>query len=284
MTMANVGQALITQDYSSEGFALRLADAKRKAVQLKDIVEQAQLFAIISGRKHLYVEAWATIAEGYGYVALIEWVRPLPDGGYEARAVVKDAFGEIRSAAEAQCGSEGDGDWINRSHFVQESMAQTRAVSKALRLRLSWVVVLAGYEATPAEEMDGAHSLPKVQTPTCPEHGDPLVKTKYGWTHKMPNGRFCNAYRDEQKRESSERPAQAELEAEPGKVPEPSITDLRKILWGEDTEAFKRWASPKGYLGPTGTGVPPEKVEEVKAALTKMIYESTKEERDSYLK
>ena len=37
--------------------------------------------------------------------------------------------------------------------FQIASMAQTRAVSKAFRLALSWVMTLAGYEPTPAEEM-----------------------------------------------------------------------------------------------------------------------------------
>jgi len=40
--------------------------------------------------------------------------------------------------------------------FQLRSMAQTRAGAKALRNALAWVVVLAGYKPTPAEEMDGA--------------------------------------------------------------------------------------------------------------------------------
>lgn len=39
--------------------------------------------------------------------------------------------------------------------FQLRSMAQTRACAKALRNVLAWVVVLAGYKPTPAEEMDG---------------------------------------------------------------------------------------------------------------------------------
>lgn len=39
--------------------------------------------------------------------------------------------------------------------FQLKSMAQTRACAKALRNVLAWVVVLAGYKATPAEELDG---------------------------------------------------------------------------------------------------------------------------------
>lgn len=39
--------------------------------------------------------------------------------------------------------------------FQLKSMAQTRACAKALRNVLSWVVVLAGYRPTPAEELEG---------------------------------------------------------------------------------------------------------------------------------
>jgi hypothetical protein len=34
------------------------------------------------------------------------------------------------------------------------SMAQTRAVGKAYRLNIGWIMKLAGFETTPAEEMD----------------------------------------------------------------------------------------------------------------------------------
>lgn len=39
--------------------------------------------------------------------------------------------------------------------FQLRSMAQTRACAKAMRNALAWVVVLAGFKPTPAEEMDG---------------------------------------------------------------------------------------------------------------------------------
>ena len=43
--------------------------------------------------------------------------------------------------------------WAGRDDFALRSMAQTRATSKALRMPLGFVVTLAGYLATPAEEM-----------------------------------------------------------------------------------------------------------------------------------
>ena len=48
--------------------------------------------------------------------------------------------------------------------FQLRSMAQTRAGAKALRNALAWVVVLAGYAPTPAEEMDDiAPSRPRAE-------------------------------------------------------------------------------------------------------------------------
>ncbi len=50
--------------------------------------------------------------------------------------------------------------------FQLRSMAQTRACAKALRNVLAWVVVLAGYRPTPAEELDGqTHDEPQAQAP-----------------------------------------------------------------------------------------------------------------------
>jgi len=46
--------------------------------------------------------------------------------------------------------------------FQLKSMAQTRACAKVLRNVLAWVVVLAGYRATPAEELNGqTHEEPQ---------------------------------------------------------------------------------------------------------------------------
>lgn len=54
--------------------------------------------------------------------------------------------------------------------FQLRSMAQTRACAKAMRNALAWVVVLAGYKPTPAEELpDGARIID--MTPHIPRAG-----------------------------------------------------------------------------------------------------------------
>jgi hypothetical protein len=53
--------------------------------------------------------------------------------------------------------------------YQLRSMAQTRACAKALRNILAWVVVLAGFKTTPAEEMEGVFPDKKKDAP----HLDP---------------------------------------------------------------------------------------------------------------
>ena len=54
--------------------------------------------------------------------------------------------------------------------FQLKSMAQTRACAKALRNVLAWVVVLAGYRPTSAEEIDGmTHEEPNEKKPPIEE-------------------------------------------------------------------------------------------------------------------
>jgi hypothetical protein len=69
------------------------------------------------------------------------------------------ADGACISRASAECGAEDEKDkhgkplWANRPRYARRSMAQTRATAKACRLAFSWIMALAGYQPTPAEEM-----------------------------------------------------------------------------------------------------------------------------------
>jgi hypothetical protein len=74
-------------------------------------------------------------------------------------------------------------NWRNKPLFQLKSMAQTRALAKALRNVMAWVVVLAGYSPTPAEEMDDVQDngikqpQRKVQPPAAkpPTNGESLL-------------------------------------------------------------------------------------------------------------
>jgi hypothetical protein len=126
--------------------------ASRAAEALKGVITQQRLVSNIKGREHVRVEGWTTLGSMLGVVPVVTWTRPV-EGGWEARVEARTLDGRTIGAAEAMCSRNEGRPWNERPDYALRSMAQTRATSKALRGPLGFVVTLAGYEATPAEEM-----------------------------------------------------------------------------------------------------------------------------------
>jgi len=123
------------------------------AAALIDVVATRRLSVRIQGKDHLTVEAWTTLGAMVGVYAVVEWTRRNEaDDGYLARAVARTLAGQIVGAAECEC-SRHERNWRNRDAHTLRAMAQTRAISRALRAPLGQIVVLAGYEAASQEEM-----------------------------------------------------------------------------------------------------------------------------------
>jgi hypothetical protein len=134
------------------------------AKALVDVVRAQKLAVRISGREHLAVEAWTTLGGMLGVVPICEWSRPLEDGtGWEARVEARTLDGRTVGAAESMC-TRAEATWAKRDEYALRGMAQTRAVSRALRSPLGQIVVLAGYEPASAEEIPEE----AVKPPTAP--------------------------------------------------------------------------------------------------------------------
>jgi hypothetical protein len=124
---------------------------------LQDVVKQAGLSKNFGGKKdHLFYEAWQTIGQFFNATPVTEWTHPIMEGdtifGYEARVNVVNADGRVIASAESCC-LKDEPNWKTKPLYALRSMAQTRTAGKALRSVFAWVAVLAGYSATPAEEM-----------------------------------------------------------------------------------------------------------------------------------
>lgn len=141
------------ESVTPDQFRAQVENGHAKASILADIITQRGLAVRIGQSQHIKFEGWQILAQGYGLTIDIEWTRAMGNGGYEARAMLLDASGSVLRHADAECGTRGDDTWIDRPAFQQRSMAQTRASGKVCRLVLGWVMELAGYSATPAEEM-----------------------------------------------------------------------------------------------------------------------------------
>lgn len=112
----------------------------------------------MNGKRYLYFEHWQTVGQFFNSTVGIEWTKELIEGeqfyGYEAKAVIYNPQGIVVGGAESMCTID-ENNWSNKPKFQLKSMAQTRAMAKALRSRFGFIAVLAGVEATPAEEMMG---------------------------------------------------------------------------------------------------------------------------------
>ena len=85
---------------------------------------------------------------------------------WEATVEARTLDGRVIGSADAMCSREED-KWKDSDEYAVRSMAQTRASSKALASVLRFVVTLAGYSGTPAEEMpsNGGGEAPSTQAP-----------------------------------------------------------------------------------------------------------------------
>ncbi len=168
--------------------------ATELATILMQVVEEKQLYQKIRKKKHIQIEGWQMLGMFCGVVGRPTNITPVIDGegelahvtGFDATAdAVQVSTGKILSSATMRCSREEenwnlrpeyeyiDGERIKTGEsyvplFQLQSMAQTRAISKALRNVLGWIVVLAGYQPTPAEEMGKAtppqeRSMPKLK-------------------------------------------------------------------------------------------------------------------------
>lgn len=129
---------------------------------MKDVLKNQGLTKRIGDKDYVLVEGWTLVGSMTGIFPVTVWTRELPypdemntmpgrQWGYEARVEARWK-GEVVGAAEAMC-TRGEKMWAGRDDYALRSMAQTRATSKALRQPLGMVATLAGYQATPAEEM-----------------------------------------------------------------------------------------------------------------------------------
>jgi hypothetical protein len=137
--------------------ATRVADA------LKDVIVRKGLFTNVQGKAHVNVEGWTLLGSMLGVTAVCTSTQKVDDDTWKATVEARDATGRVVGAADALCSArEKRGPWKNADDYARCSMAQTRATSKALKGPLGFVLSLAGYATTPAEEMVSASDVPVV--------------------------------------------------------------------------------------------------------------------------
>jgi hypothetical protein len=136
--------------------------------ELKRFVKDAHLVSNIKGKDYCNVEAWQMAGASLGLFPIITSVQDLSKEGeikYMATCEVRSyQDNKLVSVGIAIC-SNKEGSKKFFDEYAILSMAQTRAVGKAFRNQLAWLMKAAGFEATPAEEMDFVHEEKKPSRP-----------------------------------------------------------------------------------------------------------------------
>lgn len=144
----------------------KIAYATEVANVLKDVIKQQKLSVRIGPNEYVKSEAWATMGTILGILPKEANVIESENGDFIAYVeLVRQADGKVVGGGSALCGVD-EKRWAGADRYARRSMAVTRATGKAYRLAFAWIMTLAGYQPTPAEEM--------------PEHSEPVKPTRKG--------------------------------------------------------------------------------------------------------
>lgn len=146
--------------------------------ELSRLIIEKKLTTNIQGKNYVNVEGWMFCGSALGLNPVITEVTDLTRRGTEPGQVEIKYMAkcEVRNINTGQLVATGVAICSNFEHSKKRfdeyailSMAQTRAIGKAYRNLLAWLMKAAGFEATPAEEMDFAVETPKKPSQTVQE-------------------------------------------------------------------------------------------------------------------
>lgn len=151
------------------------------ANELKAFIVKQKLYSDVKGKNFVNVEGWQFAGASMGIYPMLEKLEDVsPEDRKEIkyRAEVKLVQLETEKVVGygvAIC-SNKENPKKNFDEYAIASMAQTRATGKAFRNTLGWLMKLAGYESTPAEEMDSKHAASSSEPTYEPEIVDTPIE------------------------------------------------------------------------------------------------------------
>lgn len=147
-SIANTKQAIRRYDLQKPSQMTAMANV------LKGHIVKHKLYTDIQGKNYAHVEGWQFAGFLLGMYPVVESVENLSTTNeMKWKATVEIVRGEeIIGRGIAICSSK-ESKKKSFDEYAILSMAQTRAIGKAYRNMIGWVMKLAGYETTPTEEM-----------------------------------------------------------------------------------------------------------------------------------
>lgn len=130
--------------------------------ELKTFIVTQNLYTNIQGKNYVNVEGWQFAGVSMGIIPVVEKCERLNrDKEIAYQAEVSLYNGDKKVGYGVAICSNSESKRKNADEYVIASMAQTRAVGKAYRLLIGFIMKQAGYEATPADEMPEPKNMDK---------------------------------------------------------------------------------------------------------------------------
>ena len=140
---------------------ITLAQAKSQGRQLADFAKANNLSVDIAGKQYMQVEGWQFVGTLNGLTDIVKSCFRITEAEqlqpneikYRAEVEIINQNGTVISRGIAYA-SNKEKKKTSFEEYAVASMAQTRAIGKAYRNFLAWIIKMAGYEPTPVEEID----------------------------------------------------------------------------------------------------------------------------------
>lgn len=169
-----------------------LDGAVQIANDLTQILRAKKLTQKFGAGEHVLVEGWQLSGSMLGFTVR-EGSLPIEhqDGSFTAVAeLFHPASGRVVATASGYCGKD-EKAWALKPKYARRSMAITRANGRVYRNNFAWLIKLAGFETSLAEEMPEPTISPDLLEVYDPEH-EHLKRwmMRQFETAQMPRGRW----------------------------------------------------------------------------------------------
>lgn len=169
---------IVTYDIANPAKTLALATV------LTGYIKDNGLTVKIKGNDYVKAEGWQFAGSQLGIIPIVETVTNLSNENeikYETIVKLKRLdTDQIVGCGIAICSNK---EYSKKSfdEYAICSMSQTRAIGKAYRNLLAWLITAAGFSPTPAEEMDFKTDPTPKQAPTTPKVEKPQETQEKGF-------------------------------------------------------------------------------------------------------
>ena len=180
------------------------------ATVLKGHIVKHNLYTNIKGKNYAHVEGWQFAGGLMGLFPKVVARENLSTGTEYKWLIQVDIFNiktqQVVGTGYALCSSK-EGTKKSFDEYAILSMAQTRAIGKAYRNLIGWVMKLAGYEGTPSEEMHKVGEKVAEAVPVkaedenqdtivdyiCSKCGNDITKQEGEYSKKLYGKMLCRA-------------------------------------------------------------------------------------------